>query len=79
MSRVDAQLRLRQARAKEHPIRAAILSHLNDGRQLSASVIAHELPGAPAHSVVAYHAKVLLDAGLIRAAGNPAAPVYFAS
>lgn len=66
-------------RAGLHPIRIAILDLLSGPgkRELPATAICHELPGSPALSVVAYHLKVLLDVGLVRANGNdPAAPVY---
>lgn len=75
---VEAQLRQKQARAREHPVRATILNQLSGGRGLPTSTIRRELPGSPAQSVVAYHVKVLLDAGLLETGGSPGAPVYFA-
>ena len=45
---------------------------------LPATALCHELSGSPALSVVAYHLKVLLDAGLVEMSGDddPGAPVY---
>ncbi len=47
-------------------------------RELPATALCHELPDSPPLSVVTYHLKVLLDAGLVETNGNdPAAPTYF--
>jgi Fe2+ or Zn2+ uptake regulation protein len=66
-------------RARLHPIRMAILNLLSGRkRELPARALCHELPDSPSLSLVAYHLKVLLDAGLVKANRNdPAAPAYF--
>lgn len=67
-------------RAREHPLRRALLQLLSVGggkRELPATALCHELSGSPALSVVVYHLKVLLDAGLVEMSGDdPGAPVY---
>lgn len=75
----EKSLRRKRERAGLHPIRMAILNLLSGGkRELPATALCHELPDSPPLSVVTYHLKVLLDAGLVNANGDdPAASVYF--
>lgn len=73
------QSRRKRERAGLHPIRMAILNLLSGGkRELPATALCHELPDSLPLSVVTYHLKVLLDAGLVKTNGDdPAAPAYF--
>ncbi len=69
-----------KVRAREHPLRRALLQLLSVGggkRELPATALCHELSDSPALSVVVYHLKVLLDAGLVETSGDdPSALVY---
>lgn len=68
-----------KVRAREHPLRRALLQLLSAGgkRELPATALCHELSGSPALSVVVYHLEVLLDAGLVETSGDdPGAPLY---
>lgn len=68
--------RRRRERATGHPVRAAILSQLQDGRALPATALAQELPGSPGLSTVVYHLAVLADAELVKSAGEPGRRVF---
>jgi DNA-binding transcriptional ArsR family regulator len=58
----------RQKRALGHPLRSRIFDSLDGGRELPTTVICGEVEEA-SPSVVAYHLRVLEDAGLVRATG----------
>ncbi len=75
----EKSLRHKRERAGLHPIRMAILNLLSGGkRELPATALCHELPDSPPLSVVTYHLKVLLDAGLVKTNGeDPAVSAYF--
>lgn len=77
----DEQQRKRRerAQAREHPLRRALLELLSVSggkRELPATAICHDLSDSPPLSVVAYHLKVLVDAGLVETNSDDPTALY---
>ncbi len=66
----QAHLEQKRERAREHPVREAILATLSsDGEGVTTSQLRERLPDDRPLSVVAYHLHVLADADLVEASG----------
>lgn len=75
----DRRREVRQERARNHPLRQAILAllALDDGdREMTHGEMRAELPDAPTLSVVAYHLMVLHAAELVSVSTNGAGRLY---
>ena len=65
-----------QARAREHPLRRAILTLLSDHSPLTATLICNGIPGESDLATVSYHLRILSRAELVKEDGDLTAPVY---